>query len=142
MQQVILAIALLISSLIFAQKETELKDESITITATVVNALNDTGEIRFALYTKENFMKQPLFHQSAIIEEGKSTVTFTNIPKGIYAVTCYHDENDNKQMDFFENGMPKESYGSSNNPLNFGPPDFESSKFEVSNKDIILEIKF
>lgn len=38
--------------------------------------------------------------------------------------------------------MPKESYGLSNNNLNFGPPEFESAKFEVNGNALILEIKF
>jgi uncharacterized protein (DUF2141 family) len=45
-------------------------------------------------------------------------------------------------MDFDENGMPKESYGLSNNMMTFGPPEFASSKFEVTKEDLNLEIKF
>ncbi len=45
-------------------------------------------------------------------------------------------------MNFYENGIPKESYGTSNNVILMGPPNFESSKFEVSDKDLTLEIKF
>ena len=45
-------------------------------------------------------------------------------------------------MDFQPNGMPLENYGMSNNPMNFGPPEFDQAKFEVSDKDVTLEIRF
>ncbi|MFO7672203.1 MAG: DUF2141 domain-containing protein [Lutibacter sp.] len=142
MQQVILAIALLISSMIFAQTATNKSDEGITVTVSAVNALSDNGTVKFALYDKENFMKQPIYSKSASVEKSKSTVVFENVPQGNYAIICFHDENDNNSMDFNENGLPKESYGLSNNKMNFGPPEFDSAKFEVKNEDLSLEIKF
>jgi len=143
MQHLILTVALLFSTLIFSQEtETSNLSEENTITVSLVNALNDEGTANFALFNKENFRKQPLKAKSAIIKNGLSTVVFENVPAGAYAIICFHDENDNKRMDFQENGMPLENYGTSNNPMNFGPPQFDSSKFEVTNKDVTLEIKF
>ena len=65
-----------------------------------------------------------------------------SVPKGEYAIICYHDENENRRMDFHENGIPKESYGTSNDVINFGPPQFDTSKFEVTEEDLNLGIKF
>jgi hypothetical protein len=48
---------------------------------------------------------------------------------------------DNGKLDFSLNGMPLEDYGSSNNVMTFGPPNFEDSKFEVMDKDLTFEIK-
>jgi len=142
MQHLILALALLISSMIFAQTTTNKLEEGISVTASVVNALSDKGTVKYAFYNEENFMKQPMYSKSASVENGKSTVVFENVPQGVYAIICFHDENDNNRMDFEENGMPKESYGLSNNMMNFGPPEFDSSKFEVTEEDLTLEIKF
>jgi uncharacterized protein (DUF2141 family) len=142
MQHLILALALLISSIIFAQTSTEKIENGISVNVSSVNALSDKGTVKFAFYNKENFMKQPVYSKSASVENGKSTVVFENVPKGIYAIICFHDENENSRMDFDENGMPIESYGLSNNNMNFGPPEFESSKFEVTEEDLTLEIKF
>ncbi len=142
MQQVILALALLISSIIFAQIPTEKQKNGISITVSTVNALSDNGNVKFALYDKENFMKQPIDSKFSSVENRKSTVVFENVPQGNYAIICFHDENNNNLMDFEENGMPKESYGLSNNKMNFGPPEFESAKFEVKSNALILEIKF
>ena len=143
MQQVILTIILLFSSMFIsqAQENSKQSDES-NITVSVVNTLNNNGTIKFAFFDEVGFRKQPLFAKSVQITDGISKVTFNNIPKGEYAIICYHDENNNNRMDFHENGMPEESYGTSNNPMLMGPPNFESSKFEVSNKDVDLEIKF
>jgi len=143
MQHLILTIVLLFSSVTvsFAQ-ESEVNLIGKTIEVSVMNTLSDKGEVRFAIYTKENFRKQSLSSKSSTINNGKSSVTFENISEGAYAVVCYHDENNNGTMDFHENGMPKESYATSNNTLNFGPPQFENAKFEVANEDLKLEIKF
>ena len=144
MQHLILALMLLFSSIVFAQEQKETMElEGTTITVTVVNALSDKGTIKFALHDKESFMKrEPLFSAAAAIENGMSEVLFKSIPNGTYVIICYHDENENDKMDFELNGMPKESYGTSNNVITFGPPEFEASKFEVNNEDIKLEIKF
>ncbi|UMB55051.1 DUF2141 domain-containing protein [Lutibacter sp. A64] len=143
MQYLILIAALFFSTLIFSQEqETSNLNEQKSITVSVVNALNDNGTVNFALFNKENFRQEPLMAASSIIKGGVSTTVFKNVPAGEYAIICYHDENDNKRLDFQNNGMPKENYGTSNNPLNFGPPQFDSSMFELKNNDVILEIKF
>lgn len=142
MQQVILAIALFISLMIFAQTATNKPEEGISVTVSAVNALSDNGTVKFALYDEENFMKQPIVSKSASEENRKSIVVFENVPQGNYAIICFHDENNNNLLDFDENGLPKESYGLSNNTMYFGPPEFESAKFEVKSNALILEIKF
>ena len=143
MQQVILTIILFFSSLILAHaQESKEKHNESAITVTVINALNDSGTVRFALYDKKGFRIEPLFSKSASVKNGISKVIFENISQGEYAILCFHDENNNGRMDFYENRMPKESYGSSNNVMNMGPPEFYSSKFEVINEDLNLEIKF
>ena len=142
MQQVILALTLLITSMIFAQTTPNKLEEGISVTVSVVNVLNNKGTVKFAFYNEENFMKQPIYAKSASVENGKSTVVFENVPQGSYAIICFHDENGNNSMDFDENRMPIESYGLSNNRLNFGPPEFETSKFEVKENPLSLEIKF
>jgi uncharacterized protein (DUF2141 family) len=113
-----------------------------TITATVVNITSDTGKVAFALYDKTNFRMKPLQSNNAIINKGKSTVTFKDIEVGEYAIICFHDKNENHKMDFKTNGMPLEDYGASNNNMSFGPPKFEDAKFRVSDKNVSLEIKF
>ena len=143
MQHFILALSFLFTSAIMAQSEAsaEITDGKM-LKVQVVNALNNKGTVAFAFYNEESFMKAPLLAKSSTIEAGISTVVFENVPDGEYAIVCFHDANSNGEMDFHENGMPKESYGTSNNALSFGPPQFSNSKFEVKNENLTLEIKF
>ncbi len=53
-----------------------------------------------------------------------------------------HDENENNQMDFEDNGMPKKSYDMSNNSMSFGSPQFATAKFEFTNKNLEMNIIF
>lgn len=112
------------------------------IKITVSNISSAEGKIMIGLYTQDNFMKAPLQHATATIRDGKATVTFTEVPNGTYAVIAHHDSNDNDRMDFEPSGMPKEDYGTSNNPFSMGPPNWNESKFEVTDKQVSLEIRF
>ncbi|MCF6181647.1 DUF2141 domain-containing protein [Lutibacter sp.] len=141
MQQLILTLVLVLSSVVTINVQDKVVKES-TVTVTVINALSDKGTIKFALYTQENFMKTPLQSISSTIKNGVSKAVFKNVAVGEYAIICYHDENENNRLDFDERGIPIESFGTSNNVMEFGPPQFESAKFEVLDKNVTLEIKF
>ena len=84
----------------------------------------------------------PIAASDTKIIDGKVTVTFENVKPGEYAILASHDENENGKMDFRENGMPLESYGASNNVMNFGPPQFGDAKFKVTNEDLDIKIRF
>ncbi|MFD2916000.1 DUF2141 domain-containing protein [Psychroserpens luteus] len=139
MKTLFLSIALtIISTLGFAQ---ETKGQTITVT--IENAKSDDGKIVLALNTEDTFMKkQPIQSASADIKDGKATITFENIQPGDYAIIALHDLNGNQSMDFEANGMPKESFGTSNNPRSFGPPMYDDAKFNVANEDLELSIRF
>jgi len=114
-----------------------------TITVTVDNISNTNGKVMISLHTSETFMKGPgVQHAESKIENGTVYVTFKNVAPGAYAIMALHDENENKRMDFEDTGMPKEAYGSSNNPMSFGPPQFVDSKFEVVQEDVDVKITF
>ena len=135
-------IAVFITS-VFATAQTSTSKEGVTITVSVDNVRNNKGKVIFGLYTEEGFSKETPFQATeSTIEGNKVKVTFTNIPKGVYAIKCVHDENNNGRMDFEDSGMPKEDYGTSNNSLTYGPPQFEPSKFSVTDTDVSLKIIF
>lgn len=136
----ILAFVIVLQTSINTTKKTNTEKRNITVT--IANVTSNKGKVHYALYDKDSFMKKPIQSQSDSPKGNKSTVTFTNITPGNYAVLCFHDANSNDIMDFQGNGMPLESYGASNNSMSFGPPNFEDSNFEVSDKDVTLEIRF
>ena len=70
------------------------------------------------------------------------TVRFENIEDGYYAVSVYHDENSNNELDTNFLGIPNEPIGVSNNVHGtMGPPSFEDAMFNFSNnKSIVVEL--
>lgn len=137
MKTLFLTATLILSSFAFSQ------DNGATITVTIDNVKNNNGKVSFALHTKDTFMKARgiMETETKTFEDNKVTVTFKNVTPGEYAILALHDENENNRMDFNENGMPKESYGMSNNPVLFGPPQFSEAKFEVKD-NMTLNIRF
>ncbi|MCA0132302.1 DUF2141 domain-containing protein [Winogradskyella alexanderae] len=117
--------------------------EGITITITVDNLTSDKGIAAFALHTKETFMRgEGVMNTESTIEAGKVVVTFKNVQPGEYAIIGLHDVNENGRMDYRENGMPLEGFGTSNNVMSFGPPQYDDAKFKVENEDLELYIRF
>ena len=139
MNKLFLTFALvLISAFSLAQE-----DKGVTITVTIDNVKNDKGEVVLSLHTSETFMKgKGIQDVETAIKDGKIAITFKNVLPGEYAVMALHDENNNKRMDFGDNGMPIESYGMSNNVMAFGPPQYDDAKFKVGEEDLELSIRF
>jgi uncharacterized protein (DUF2141 family) len=111
-----LILAILATTMLFITNS--ITAQNNTITATVINVTSDTGKVGFALYNKTNFRMKPLQGAASKIVDGKSIVVFKNVEAGEYAIICYHDKNNNDKMDFKDNGMPLEDYGTSNNVMN------------------------
>jgi len=122
----------------------KITSENVSITVTVPNVSGTEGEILVALYNSwESFAKrEPIATKKSKITDGKISVVFEAVSPGTYAVVCLHDKNGNERMDFDSNGMPQEDYGSSNNRMRMGPPNFEDAKFTVENKSLNLTIRF
>ena len=117
--------------------------KGVTIKVTIENVLSDGGTILASLHTADTFMKgNGILDAAAPAKAGEVTISFENVAAGTFAVMVMHDANDNKQMDMEANGMPKENYGTSGEMEAFGPPSFESSKFEVSDENQEIRIRF
>ena len=101
------------------------QDESVSdITVVISNFDNNQGKAYVALYNSEaNFLNKGFEATFTNIENNSCTITFKAVPNGIYAISMFHDENDNNKMDTAVFGIPKEDYGCSNNATGFmGPP--------------------
>jgi len=130
-------IALLVTTLLFAQEDT-----GVTITVVFDNLLSDKGNVSAVLYDEATFMKAaPLDSVEGKPENKTLTLVLEDVAPGEYGIITLHDYNENGRMDFEANGMPKEPYGTSNNVLAMGPPNFTDAKFTVGVEDIILHIK-
>ncbi|MFK5882499.1 MAG: DUF2141 domain-containing protein [Sulfurospirillum sp.] len=114
----------------------------------VAMGIRDTkGEIRFSLYNKDGTipdknMDKYFKMKSAKIEKNRAKVVFEDLPKGRYAISIYHDENNNHKIDqgFL---MPDEGVGLSNfKTINFfNLPDFKSASFFLNcNKEVKINL--
>jgi uncharacterized protein (DUF2141 family) len=141
MKNVFLAITFLFSSFLITAQEKSTENKGTTITVTVP-VPGFGGSLIAGLFDEDTFMKAaPLQGQESDVNEGYASVTFTNVQPGTYAISLYHDKNGNKIMDFEPNGMPKEMYGVSNNPMSYGPPQWSEAKFEVGAEPIVMQIR-
>ncbi len=128
---------ILISSFAFAQE-----DQGVTITIVFDNLLNDQGKVSAALYDEATFMKAaPLDSVEGKPENKTLTLVIEDVTPGEYGIITLHDYNENGRMDFEPSGMPKEPYGTSNNVLAMGPPNFSDAKFTVGTENMTLHIK-
>lgn len=132
---------LLIIFILCAIQTSKAQEETFTLTVNISGLNSNDGNLLIGIYNKkESFLKKPIKSTIIKIENKKALVLFRNLPKGIYAVSFVHDENDNKKMDTNFIGIPKEDYGCSNNATGFmGPPKYKDAKF-VLEEDKRIEI--
>ena len=101
------------------------------LTVTVDHIRNDQGTILAALYDSDaSFMKQPQARATFSLKAtlGHVRYVFHDLPPGKYALTVFHDENANGQLDKNFLGIPKEGYGFSNTTA-AKPPKFDQAAF-------------
>lgn len=111
----------------------------------IENLRNQEGMIGIALFTTDKgFPSKPekAYASTGLeLKEGSTCLMLENIPYGNYALSILHDENSNQKMDKTFIGIPKEGFGTSNNPkISYGPPDFEESEFILDREEIALVI--
>lgn len=114
------------------------KENRYTLHIEADNFRNSKGVAQFALYNQDGTipdekLKKYFKKEVGEIQDGKSAVTFKNLPKGRYAVTILHDENSNEEIDktFF---FPKEGFGLTNfDKISLSNrPDFSKASFELT----------
>lgn len=123
------------------------KQNTFTLTVEVENLRNSKGEVQFTLYNTDGSIPDEHYKNyfkmdKSRIENGKAEITFSNSPKGIYAVNILHDENKNGKIDkgFI---LPKEGIGFSNySSIGLtNRPNFKKASFELNqNKTIKVKV--
>jgi uncharacterized protein (DUF2141 family) len=106
---------------------------------------SDKGKIAIVIFNSETGF--PKLAQHAYFKDFISIKDFPyriGLPEGEYAISLFHDENENKELDTNFIGIPKEAFGFSNNVLGLmGPPSFKKAKFKVlkAKNKINIELK-
>lgn len=114
-----------------------------TLSVVVEDIGSDEGMLRVGLYNSvDNWLEQVFKSKSSTIKNGKCEVTFENLPYGDYAVSVYHDENNNGKMDKYLGFYPKENYGCSNQAkAKYGPPEWKDAQFTINQESNYQHIK-
>jgi uncharacterized protein (DUF2141 family) len=136
-KQSILALTCAVSISVFAA--------DIHVTLDGVNSAD--GKVLVALYDKSgDFPTGGKWLKTQTVNAGKGAVSveFKEVTSGRYAVSAFHDVNDNGRMDKNMLGIPSEPNGVSRNVRGLvGPPKFEDAAVNVdaSNIDLMIHLK-
>ncbi|MDR2127235.1 MAG: DUF2141 domain-containing protein [Prevotellaceae bacterium] len=105
----------------------------------VVDGIEQTsGTLYVAVYNAENYMKKQLYGTMVKVDKEEISAVVDGVTHGEYAVSIFHDENDNGKLDSGTFGIPLEKTGSSNNAKGkYGPPTFDDCKFTVEEDTVI-----
>jgi uncharacterized protein (DUF2141 family) len=102
------------------------------------------GHVLVALYDSEGtFMKKHIASRKTKVNDNEVTVVFENLRLGDYAISTFHDRNDNEKLDTNFVGIPVEMYGFSNNAKGaFGPPSFDKARITVDrDKKVTINLR-
>jgi uncharacterized protein (DUF2141 family) len=95
---------------------------------TTVNGAS--GSVLCAVFTKSGWLDKAVRTGKAKITNRSAVCRFDGIKPGVYAISAFHDENDNGKLDTNLIGIPTEDWCTSRNARGtLGPPSFEDAKF-------------
>tara|TARA_B100002052_G_scaffold171350_1_gene155997 strand:- start:262 stop:711 length:450 start_codon:yes stop_codon:yes gene_type:complete len=140
--QILIILNFLYLNVIFSQEEnskfyiTDLRGD-ISLEIKINNLESNKGPIYIRILDEN---ENPVIVGTTTVINYSALISFDSISPGKYAIQFFHDENENKKMDFNLIGIPKEKFGSSNNvkPI-LGPPKFEKMLINLNqNRKIII----
>lgn len=128
--------AIIITTAIFLTSIVGFSQNNLTVK---INGLKtNSGTVRIQLFDSN---EKIVLETTAKVSNNTCEVVFKELKSGNYAVSYFHDENDNQKLDTGTFGRPEEGYGFSNDARGFmGPPDFEDQLFEIKG-DLEISLK-
>jgi uncharacterized protein (DUF2141 family) len=119
-----------------------------TLDIKVINITNSSGTIHLSLQNSaegwlstEPDVETFLDVSKEITSTDDIIISVENLPTGNYAISLFHDLNNNLDLDTNFIGYPKEPFGFSAPMGLTGPPKFEDAKVEVTTGKSNIEIK-
>lgn len=95
-----------------------------------VSVRGPAGHVVCALFRRSGWLKNPVQWQRAAIRKGHADCVFTAVARNDYAISAFHDENDDTKLDTNFLGIPTESWCTSRDAKAFfGPPSFDAARF-------------
>lgn len=119
--------------------------EPIAITVVIKGISSKTGGIVLSAYNDPDkwFSEDVAARERLELTEssGEQVSIQLSLEPGEYALTAYHDENDNKKLDSNFIGIPNEPTGLSNNHRpRFGPPKYKKAAIDIRNEQDVIDI--
>lgn len=114
-----------------------------TLVVTLTGMKSDDGSLVYAMWSgPEGWLEANAVREgTAPITDGTVTLRFDALPYGEYAISAYHDANDNGRIDTGMFRVPKEPLGTSNDPrIRFGPPKYEDAAFILDQQELSIQI--
>lgn len=119
-----------------------------TLTVTGWAFKNNLGTARFALFNEAaGYPTKPekaVRTFSAAIVNNQAKAVFDSLPFGSYAISLFHDENNNGKLDF-RLFIPREGTGATNDAKGFmGPPKFSDAAFSMDRptKSLMVQLNY
>ncbi len=110
---------------------------------TVLVTGGSDGVARGSVFASEaDWLKRPLgAADGAFGADGVARLVFSGLEPGWIAVSVFHDEDGDGELDTNFIGIPSEPVAASNNPsARFGPPSWEDSRFELPEGGVEITI--
>jgi uncharacterized protein (DUF2141 family) len=119
------------------------------LSVTVDGFRSDTGHARVAVFKDARGFPDDgsaaMRRVVASIKDGKTQVRFDGLPFGDYAVSMFHDKNDDGKLNKKLFGIPKEGYGVSNNIVHATrAPKFTEALFHLDSelKELTIHVHY
>jgi uncharacterized protein (DUF2141 family) len=125
----------------------EAVDDMVTLVVSVDGFPDDQGEAGVAVWNGARGFPEDIAHAVATtyvpIAGGTAAARFGPFPPGVYAVTVYHDRDDDETFDKNFLGIPREAWGVSNNVRpRLRAPTFDEARLELEagEHDVMIHV--
>lgn len=114
-----------------------------TLNLEIKNIKNKKGKIRITVFdNQKDFLKKGEEIPVKVNQTGSIKVNLDDLPFGTYAISIFHDLNNNGKLDVNFFGIPEEPYGFSNNIRpRFRAPKYNESEFTFDREGQSMDIK-
>jgi len=117
--------------------DAEVQDSLLASTRIILDVYGfspTSGDLGIAIYENASTFNSSTVYRDTFVSVNATdmTVEFNSIDVGTYAISLFHDENSNGEMDKNVLGLPLEGFGFSNNPsIGFSEPTFSECNFDI-----------
>lgn len=119
--------------------------EYYSLEITINGFENNDGQCVIAVFDSEESYDadEPILGLFEPVANGSVVLQLDSLTEGYYGISCFHDENENDELDTGFFGIPQEGFGFSNNPkITFSQPGFDDIKFQVIEPvEIVIDLQ-